>query len=122
MSLDGMTKLFADLQDYARLKRLESDLRFNVVFCPKDGPATCTTVTQSELREQVQRHLGAEGQVFVFLGLRWNLTRGPLKFLVPPQGYGERVALFDSDDALAVDPTGDTSLDQTETLDALPSS
>lgn len=116
-----MAELLRDVNDLQRLRNLEARLKFYIVSVPEDGKATCLGPidTVDQLAEHVRPLLGPLGQVFIFLAERWNLTRGPLKFLVPPPGGGDRVPLFQSPELLEVDPEGGTSLDPTDPEDAV---
>lgn len=106
-SLPGLLR---DINDLAQYRAAEARYRFHLVLIPEGGHATCREYTSvDQLAAAVRPVIGQQGQVFVFFGDRWHLTRGPLKFLVPPAG--DRLPLFQDAAELDVDPTGSTSLD-----------
>jgi hypothetical protein len=124
-ALSGMAELLRESHDLERLRNLEARLQFHVVHVPAGGKAVCQEFRgpANEAIEAVtgflQTVIGSDSQVFIFLADRWNLTRGPMKFLVPPPGMGDRIPLFQTPDELQVDLDGGTSLDPTTTEDSI---
>lgn len=114
-----MAELMREVQDLARLKSLEARLKFHVVWIPENGHGSCREFPTVDLMvEYVRALVGKPGQVFIFFAERWHLTRGPLKFLVPPNG-GDRIPLFQSLDQLDIDPDGATSTESDEPEDRI---
>ena len=112
LGLDAVAQFLTEAQELGRLRAADAAQRFYAVHVPEAGPTTCTELASAEeLAAFVQARLGVPGQVLMFRGARWHLTRGPLKFLVPPPGQGERIPLFQGGDDLDVDPDGSTALD-----------
>lgn len=121
ITLASLGELFQQAQDLDRLKTLEARLKFQLIIIPEDGRGFCQSFdTVAQAVEAIRPVIGQQGQIFLFRGDRWNLTRGPMKFLVPPAGQGDRIPLFQSLDQLDVDPDGNTSLDSIEPEDAIP--
>lgn len=119
-ALLGMANLANDIKDLDRLRSLEARLKFHLVVIPEDGRGACETLdTVDAVIARLRPLIGQRGQVFIFHGDRWNLTKGVLKFLVPPPGQGERVPLFQGENDLTLDLDGGTDLDPVEPEDAI---
>ncbi len=105
---DNLAQLMESLKEMDRLRSLESRLKLVVLTVPNGGTAQCQTYAKIEdVVAALVPLLGSDTQAFIFTGEQWGITKGPVKFLVAPDG--KRIPLSQTPEDLEVDPLGSLS-------------
>jgi hypothetical protein len=107
----------SEAKELDSLRNLRDRLSYYLIVVPDGQNGRCENfVDLDQLQTRLASLQRLKCQCFVFYGDRWNLTKGPYKFLVSPEG--DKLPLFASEEELEIDSEG--LMHTVENLGAIP--
>lgn len=102
----SLQQIMDALAELDRLREMERRLVYYVTHMTEGTQNISMFETREAMVEYLRGIVGKQGRVGIFRGERWNLSKGPLKYLVSPDPKDHPIPLFGTSCGIEIDNEG----------------